>query len=233
MINIAIIPARSGSKRIKNKNIINFCGKPMIYWPIKTLINSKIFNSVYVSTDSLKIKQMAKKYGAQAPFLRPKNISTDSSSTIDVVKHLTKYLDNKKVKYDNICCVYPTSVFLKKSNIIKGYKKLLKENNQLIFSANKIDSKFLRSFYHDKNKKKIKILFPKNIKKRTQDLREIYIDSAQFYWGTKKFWKQSKEIINKNSSFIELNPDLINDIDNLEDYEKAKIKFKKFFLNKK
>ena len=72
MINIAIIPARSGSKRIKNKNIINFCGKPMIYWPIKTLINLKIFNSVYVSTDSLKIKQIAKKYGAMCtpdPFL--------------------------------------------------------------------------------------------------------------------------------------------------------------------
>lgn len=230
MINLAIIPARSGSKRLKNKNIINFAGKQMIYWPIKELQKIKLFDNIYVSTDSLVIKKISEKLGVKVPFLRPKKISNDHASTIDVVKHFTKYLDKNKIPYDNICCVYPTSVFIKSKIIIQAYKKLLLNKNQFVFCAQKIDKRIQRSFYFNKATKKINFLFPDQIKSRTQDLQNAYIDAAQFYWGTKNNWIKKKNILSNNSSFIEIDSNLVNDIDNLEDYKKALFKFKKFYL---
>ena len=96
MMNIlAIIPARGGSKEIKNKNIINFCGKPLIYWTINTALKSKL-DEVIVSTDSRKIKKICEKYGAKVPFIRPLRISKDNSKSIDVVKHALKFYEKKK-----------------------------------------------------------------------------------------------------------------------------------------
>ena len=226
MINIALIPARSGSKRLKNKNIIDFFGKPMIYWPINSLKKSKIFDSIYVSTDSVKIKNIAIQYGAKSPFLRPKKISDDNAKTIDVMKHFVRYLISNKIKFDNICCVYPTSVFLDSKNIIKGYKQLIINKNDLVFTATKVDPRIQRSFYYDHSLDKLKILFPKNMHTRTQDLSTIFVDAAQYYWGNKKFWINCKQILSTNSSFIELESKSIVDIDTVGDYKKALTKFK-------
>ena len=89
---IAIIPARANSKRIKNKNIINFFNKPIIYWPIQMAKKSKIFKRIFVSTDSKKISKISQKYGAEVPFLRPKKISNDKAGILEVVKHLIIFL---------------------------------------------------------------------------------------------------------------------------------------------
>ena len=93
---ICVIPARSGSKRIKNKNIINFYGKPLIYYSIIAAIKSKIFSRIIVSTNSLKIKKISEKYGAEVPFIRSRDISDDKTSTYDVLKNAIK-----KIKSEN------------------------------------------------------------------------------------------------------------------------------------
>lgn len=121
-MNIAIIPARAGSKRIKNKNIKLFNGKPIIYYAIKKAINSKIFKKVIVSTDSYKIKKISEKYGADVPFLRPDSLSDDFAGTIDVIKHAIKKISNKNDKNLNICCIYPATPLLKKNDLINSYK---------------------------------------------------------------------------------------------------------------
>ena len=95
---IAIIPARGGSKRIKNKNIKEFHGKPIIAWSIETALKSKCFDKIIVSTDSEKIKKIAEKYGAEIPFLRPKNLSDDYTPTAPVISHSIKYLE-KRLQY--------------------------------------------------------------------------------------------------------------------------------------
>ena len=92
---VAIIPARGKSKRIKNKNIINFFGKPIIYWPITVAKKSKLFSNVFVSTDDSKIATISKKFGAEIPFIRPSNISDDKSGIIEVMKHAIKNLEKK------------------------------------------------------------------------------------------------------------------------------------------
>ena len=84
---VAIIPARSGSKRIAQKNIKLFCGKPMIAWSIEAAIESGCFDRVIVSTDDNDIAEVAKKYGAEVPFIRPQELSDDFTGTIPVTKH--------------------------------------------------------------------------------------------------------------------------------------------------
>ena len=108
-MNICLIPARIGSKRVKLKNMINFFGKPIIYYSIKTALNSKLFDKIIVSTDSKKIAKIANKYGAETPFIRPKSISSDSSSDFEVLNHFYKFTKLQKINLKYLCYLYPTA----------------------------------------------------------------------------------------------------------------------------
>ena len=118
-MNIAIIPARSKSKRIPNKNIKLFFGKPIIYYAINLALKSKIFDKVIVSTDSQKIKKIAEKYGAEVPFIRSKKLSNDTASTFAVMRHAVQWCLKNEFKINNVCCIYPTSALLKKKYLME------------------------------------------------------------------------------------------------------------------
>jgi CMP-N-acetylneuraminic acid synthetase len=124
---VAIIPARGGSKRIPNKNIKKFNGKPLIYYAIKESLKTKIFDRVIVSTDSLDIKKIALKYGAEVPFVRPGYLSIDVP-TENVVLHAVKFLENQENKiYDIIVILEPPHVARKYYHILKAVN-ILKKN---------------------------------------------------------------------------------------------------------
>jgi N-acylneuraminate cytidylyltransferase/CMP-N,N'-diacetyllegionaminic acid synthase len=106
---LCVIPARSGSKGIKNKNTKKLGGQPLIAWPIKAALKSRYLDMVLVSTDSLKISKLAKKYGAEVPFLRPKELATDTAATVNVIKHAIKFLNKKLYIFDYVLCLEPTS----------------------------------------------------------------------------------------------------------------------------
>lgn len=221
---IAIIPARAKSKRIKNKNIINFFGKPIIYWPINMAIKSKLFNKVIVSTDSKKILKISKKFGAEAPFLRPKKISNDRAGILEVIKHSINFLEKKKIKFEYVCCIFATATFINKKIIQKSFNLLKKGKFDFVFGAVKIDNKYLRSFYI--RNKKLNMLNNRFYNSPLLSTTQVYIDSGQFYWGTKKAWKKNKMIFSKNSSYVPLDGKKFIDINTLKDLKLAK-KFKK------
>lgn len=106
---VAIIPARSGSKSIKDKNIIPYKGKPLIYHSIKTALKSKYINRVIVSTDSNKYKKISTKFGAEVPFLRPKKYSSDNSIDYDYILHASKFLIKNKYYPDIIVLLRPST----------------------------------------------------------------------------------------------------------------------------
>lgn len=110
---VAIIPARSGSKSIKNKNIVNFRGKPLIAWSIDQCLKSKLVDDVYLSTDSKKYANIAKKYGLKKIIFRPKSISNDNSTDYQFIKH---FIDNVDTDHEIIAHIRPTtpirSIFL-------------------------------------------------------------------------------------------------------------------------
>ena len=223
-MNIAIIPARSGSKRIKNKNLINIFGKPLIYYSINLAKKSGLFDKIIVSTDSKEIKKISQNYGAEVPFMRPKSISGDKTKAQDVVAHCIKYLKKEKIKFKYVCCIYPTAPLMQINDLKKGFKKIQLKLNY-VFSACKFDKSILRSFTLKKDKT-IQFIKPNLINKNSQDLDTTFFDAGQFYWGTKKSWLKKNLYLSKGS-IIEINPKYVQDVDYYKDLLVLKNKFKK------
>lgn len=125
---LAIIPARSGSKGLKDKNIKLFCGKPLMAWTIEAAIQSECFSTVIVSTDSKVYADIAKEYGAEVPFLRSNDNSSDKASTWDTAREVIKEYQNIGKKFDYICVLQPTSP-LRNAEDIKQAFALLEDKN--------------------------------------------------------------------------------------------------------
>ncbi len=222
-MNIAIIPARMGSKRIKKKNIKIFCGKPIIYYSILTAKLSGIFDHVYVSTDSKEIASMSIKFGAEVPFLRSKNLSKDNVGIIKVISNTLKKLKINSDKLTKVCCIYPAAPMLKKKYLMQGYEKL-KKNYDYVLSVNNVDQRVLRGFFS-----KDKLLLPLNKKTknmRSQQLNKLYVDAGQFCWGFARSWLKNKGCHELRSTFIEIPEKYSQDIDTIHDWKIAIKKYK-------
>ena len=127
--------------------------------------------------------------------------------------------DSKNYEFNYVCCVYPVNPFLKISDLKKGLIKIKKRKTGLVFSAVKYQFPFFRSFIV--SKKKIKMIFKKYYKKRSQDLKQIFCDAGQFYWGSKNTWLKEKMLFSKNSDIIIIPKWRYHDIDTLDDWKKA------------
>jgi pseudaminic acid cytidylyltransferase len=222
---VAIIPARSGSKRIKKKNIKLFLGEPIISYSIKSAKKSKIFDKIIVSTDSNKIGNIAKKCGAEFLFKRPKKLSGDTISTRKVILHAINWISKNIKKPSFICCIYPTAPLLNYDDLIKSFKMIKSKKWNYIFSATKNLFPIERCFYFNK-KNQLNLIEKKNFFKRTQSFKPTYRDAGQFYWGTYEAWVKKSIIFEKNSS-IYLLPNLrTQDIDSIEDWKIAEKLYK-------
>ena len=146
-MNIAIIPARGGSKRIPRKNIRDFNGKPMIAWSIESVKKSELFDKVIVSTDDEEIAQISKSLGAEVPFIRPKTLSDDFTGTTEVIVHAINWLIGNNYRCSCICCVYATSPFLNSEDIQKSYQIIKTNRWSYVFSATEYSTNVFRSFF--------------------------------------------------------------------------------------
>ena len=226
----AYIPARSGSKRIKNKNIKIINGKPIISYVIKNLRKLNFINEVYVSTDSLKIQKIAKKYGAKCNFLRSKKLSDDKSGFIHLIHHdLPKYIklqNNDK----QILFVLPTAALVSKTIYTKGYKKFIKDKPNVLMSCKKFNTSPYWSMSLDSSNY-LKTLFPKMVLKGSQDLKKLYHDAGLFYFFNFENVKKFNDLKNAKKVAPLLLTDEFDgiDIDTLDDWERFKEIFKKKF----
>ena len=132
---IAVIPARGGSKRIKNKNIKNFCGKPIIAYSIQAAKKSKLFSRIIVSTDSNRIAKIAKKYGAEVPFTRPKKLSDDYTGTVEVMAHAVNLIKKSDPNILGACCIYPTAPFIQANDLLAAWKIFKSGKWKSVFTA--------------------------------------------------------------------------------------------------
>lgn len=209
---IAVIPARGGSKRIPRKNIRPFAGQPIIVWPIKAALSSGLFDQVVVSTDDDEIAEVACGAGASVPFMRPENLSDDFADTKSVVRHAITALKLENEPDTQVCCIYPTSVFVNTQLLSEGLKKLRITNAKFVFSITSVDSSVYRSFSKTADDR-ITMLFPENYAKRTQDLPNLYCDAAQFYWATVSAWQSDLNIFGTDSTSVFIEPSRVQDID--------------------
>ncbi len=223
-MNIAIIPARSGSKRIKSKNIKKFINKPVISYAIDNLQKSKLFKHIFVSTDSKIIAKISKDCGAEVPFLRPKSLADDFTPITKVIKNFIEQLILMNYNFDNVCCCFPCTPLLKPQEFQRAFKKFKLIKCSYLFPALKYPHPIQRAFSLTK-KNKIKLNNPLNEKNRTQDLQDYYYDSGQFYFGKKNSWLMEKNIHSKGF-FYPINKFQAIDIDSLEDWKFAESMYK-------
>jgi pseudaminic acid cytidylyltransferase len=184
---LLIVPARKESKRIKNKNIKFFYGKPIIYYPIKIALSSKLFSKIHISTDSEKILQVSRKYGITKDYLRPKNLSTDKADLYSVIKFAKKFFDEIFLFFDEYWVLLPCSPLLDKKDLI-NCSRIIRKNSKSVITVSPY-SKPLNWALELKNNKLIPL---KNIQNIRIAKKQYFHDSGQLYCFLKKDLDQKK-----------------------------------------
>tara|TARA_Y100000589_G_C27193365_1_gene645715 strand:+ start:3485 stop:4177 length:693 start_codon:yes stop_codon:yes gene_type:complete len=227
-MNICIIPARGGSKRIPKKNIKLFRGAPMIEWSITAAIKSKCFDKIIVSTDDDEIAQISSEAGADVPFVRPNELANDFASTREVIEHAIRWLNQENIKIKFVCCLYATAPFVLYEDIQKGFQiiKNIKENH-FLFTCTTFEYPIQRALSISK-KGFSKMILPQYYAKRSQDLEETYHDAGQFYIGSKDAWLYNDNFF-ENGSPLLLPRWRVQDIDTVEDWIRAENMHKLIF----
>ena len=223
-MNIAIIPARGGSKRIPKKNIKIFHGKPMIAYSIEAALKSRCFDRIIVSTDDQEIADTALKYGAEVPFLRPAAIADDYATTMDVMEHAIQYLAKEKISPEFICCIYATAPFILADDLRKGLGMLNEPKVEYAFSATSFPFPIQRAIKLT-GQGDVKMFSEQYADTRSQDLVEAYHDAGQFYWGRTSAFIARKAIFSEHSKVVLLPRKRVQDIDTVEDWELAEALF--------
>jgi pseudaminic acid cytidylyltransferase len=220
--NICIIPARGGSKRIPKKNIKLFLGKPIISYSIDIAIKCNLFDEIMVSTDDYEIAEIAIKAGAVVPFYRSNKNSDDHATTLDVIQEVRLEYLRLNMVFDNICCIYPTAPLVNISDLIKGYDLIKMKQYDMVYPITEFSYPILRSVTLDSDGN-VKMKWPEYANSRSQDLEKYFHDCGQWYWYN--------NLSLMNNSFEKIKPVIIDnigvqDIDNLNDWELAEMKFK-------
>jgi len=218
MNNIALIPARGGSKRIKNKNIVEFEGIPIIGHAIKLALETKVFDDVIVSTEDERIRSISLEYGASVPWTRPIELADDFATTSEVMRNAAEEILKIYPETNNICCIYPATPLLDQESILNAYELFIMSNCDFTFPS--IEHPIYRTFTL-MNENMVKLNFPEYSQTRTQDLGKTYIDSGQFYWGKIDAWLNKREILGANSNTIVIQKYSAIDIDSEEDFDLA------------
>lgn len=219
---IAVIPARGGSKRIPRKNIKPFSGKPMIAWSIEAAKSSGLFERIIVSTDDAEIAEVAKKWGAEVPFMRPAELSNDYAATTEVIAHATQWALDKGLDVEAVCCIYATAPFVETNDLKRGWDALCSDDWQYAFTVTDFAAPIFRSFKQTAEGG-VEMFFPEHFATRSQDLPIALHDAGQFYWGRPAAWLEGKRIFDRHSTPVIIPRWRVQDIDTPDDWERAEI----------
>ena len=218
---IAVITARGGSKRIPKKNIKDFLGKPIIAYSIEAALESGVFDEVMVSTDSEEIADVARRYGANVPFMRSEATSNDYATTNDVLVEVFTEYEKRGEKYDIAVCIYPTAPFITADKLRRAVALMDEEGVEAVTPVVKFSFPPQRAFVIRDSK--LEYQYPQYASMRSQDLEAIYHDCGQFYA------MRVKNVLDGNN--VRVTPMIIpetevQDIDCEEDWVIAEMKYK-------
>ncbi len=229
MSSVAIITARGGSKRIPKKNIKDFLGKPIIAYSIEAAKEAGIFDEVMVSTDDNEIAEIAKKYGAEVPFLRSSETSNDYATTRDVILEVLDCYEKAGKYFDSFICIYPTAPFVTAEKLKEAYKQFEMEQADTLVPVVRFGFPPQRGFICED--KYIKYQYPEHALTRSQDLEPVYHDCGQFYiCNTEKFKEKKLMVTDKTIPFI-IPETEVQDIDTETDWIIAEEKYRRLYLD--
>lgn len=224
-MNIAIITARGGSKRIPHKNIKDFCGKPILAYSIEAALDSGVFDEIMVSTDSEEIAEIAKRFGAKVPFFRSDENSNDYSTTVQVLLEVLTAYENKGCKFDQMCCLYPTAPFVTAKKIREALSLMQQSQADAVVPIVRFSFPPQRAFVLEEGL--LRYQYPQYEKARSQDLQVIYHDCGQFYWCKTDALQKYESLIVPNTVGFVVPEEEVQDIDTPSDWHIAEMKFRR------
>lgn len=223
MENVAIIPARGGSKRIPGKNIREFAGRPIIAWSIGAARESGLFARIIVSTDSPEIAAVARDYGAETPFMRPAAIADDFATTAAVILHALAWLKEQGPLPENVCCLYATAPFVTAANLRAGLARLEESGASSVFPVASFPASVFRALTVN-DQGRLAMLWPEHELTRSNDLPAAYHDAGQFYWLRSESFLRTGRIYDDAAPLV-IPRWQVQDIDTLEDWHMAELLF--------
>ena len=224
---LCIIPGRSGSKGLKNKNILKINGSTLIEIAYNVAKKSKIFEDIILSTDSKKYLQLISDKNLEKPFLRPKKLASDKTTDLQLmIYELKKYESYFEKKYDYICLLQPSSPLRKIKHIKSCFEILKKSKPDAIWTVSEVDNKFhpIKQVYSENNYLKYYDNNGKNFVAR-QDLKKTYIRNGVAYFFSRNSILKKKTILPKKTQFFLINKNKIANIDTKKDLDFARKKF--------
>lgn len=227
MSRVAIIPARGGSKRIPRKNIKGFCGKPILAYSIEAAVQTKLFDEVMVSTDDIEIAEVAKKYGASVPFLRSAETANDYAILKDVLNEVLTEYEKRGRCFEEVCCILPTAPLIDSDDILQSYEILEKEKCVSVVPVVKYSYTIFRSLKIESGR--LVMNWAENYSKRSQDLPDAYHDAGLFYWYSRGYFEEKGTGFGSNACPYILDEGKVQDIDTLDDWRMAEMKYKLYF----
>lgn len=217
---IAVITARGGSKRIKGKNIRDFCGKPIICYSISAALESGLFDEVMVSTDSKAIADIAESSGAKIPFMRSEATSGDHATTADVLKEVLVSYEAQGMHFSELCCLYPTAPFVTAKKLRAAHELLVSSDADGVMPV--VRFSFPPQRANVIRDGKLVYQYPEFRTARSQDLEPVYHDCGQFY-----FYKVKGTDFNVETYAPLIIPETeVQDIDNEDDWVIAEMKYR-------
>ncbi len=226
-MNIAIIPARGGSKRIPRKNIRPFLGRPIIAWSIDAALASGVFDEVMVSTDDEEIAELARSLGARVPFMRSPSTSDDHSTTAAVLEEVLAAYASSGERFKLACCIYPTAPFVTAETLRNGLQQLEAQQVDFLVPIVRFSFPVWRSLKRSAEGH-VEPWFPQHRDTRSQDLPPAYHDAGQWYWFRTEALFREHTLYGVRTGSIELPETQVQDIDNEADWALAEMKHRIF-----
>lgn len=224
MRSVAIITARGGSKRIPRKNIRPFLGRPIIEYSIEAALQADLFEEIMVSTDDEEIAQVAKRAGARVPFFRSDRTANDYATTAEVIAEVITSYGEIGRDFETVCCIYPTAPFVTVDAIQTAMMLLEQEHADCVIPVVKFSFPPQRGVVVKDGRLAPK--WPENMATRSQDLEPLYHDCGQFYCLNVESFQRQKVLWMENAVPFIQDERYVQDIDTLEDWEIAEMKYK-------
>lgn len=221
-MNVAIIPARGGSKRIPRKNVRTFCGQPMIGYAIEAALACDTIHRVVVSTDDDEIHAIARDLGAEVPFRRPVELADDLTPTVPVIAHAIQACREQGWEVAQVCCIYPCVPFLRTQDLTEALALLEAHGGEgYTFPVARFPSPIQRALKRHAAGG-IAPFDMDHVETRTQDLEPAFFDAGQFYWAKAETWLEGLNI-HAHARAIVLPEWRVVDIDTPEEWQRAEI----------
>ncbi len=220
-MNIAILTARGGSKRIPRKNIRPFMGKPMLAWPIEAARETGLFAHILVSTDDEEIAAVARDCGAEVPFLRPAALADDFTHAHKAARHMLEWALTQWRDIPHFAHIYPTAPLLRPEDIRAGYE-LMRKGKLFAYTAQRLSFPIYQTVTLGPDDAPLPLFPPEKAAMRSQDMPAAYIDAGQLYWyAVPAFLAHETAVPPANTALIPMPPERALDIDTEEDWVRA------------